>query len=147
LSDEKNHRIPIGMTKHARRLRRELTYPERLLWSKIRGGQFGSVKFRRQHVLGFYIADFYCPKFKLVIELDGHSHDTTADYDLLREQELEEQGFTVVRFRNDDVIRDIRGVLNAIGNANLALEDRARASPRGSNAHPHPNPLPARERE
>lgn len=117
MTSEKRHRVPPKMTARARHLRREATVPERLLWSRLRDGQVHGVRFRRQHVIGAYVVDFYCPSRDLVIELDGHSHDTTARADLQREECLKEQGCRIVRFRNDEVIESIDGVLEAISNA------------------------------
>lgn len=117
MPNEKRHRVPPRMTARARRLRREATYPERKLWSRLRGGQLEGVRFRRQHVIGPYVADFYCADALLIIELDRHSHDTTADTDLKREEYLERQGYRILRFGNDDVIREIEGVLEAICSA------------------------------
>ncbi len=117
MTNEKRHRVPPKMTERARDLRREATFPERLLWSRLRDGQLEGTRFRRQHVIGPYVADFYCAKHNLVIELDGHSHDTTAQADLRREEYLKEQGCRIVRFRNDEVIENIDGVLDAISNA------------------------------
>ncbi len=74
-------------------------------------------KFRRQHVIGPYVADFFCPEHKLVIELDGHSHDTTAAADLKRERYLQDQGLRVIRFGNAEVIRNVDGVLESIASA------------------------------
>ena len=105
------------MTARARTLRRDSTFPERKLWSRLRNGQLEGVRFRRQHVIGPYVADFYCADALLVIELDGRSHDTTADADLKREAYLERGGYRILRFRNDDVIRGIEGVLEAICSA------------------------------
>jgi very-short-patch-repair endonuclease len=105
------------MTQRARRLRRDATFPERLLWSRLRNQQVSGAKFRRQHVIGRYVADSLCPQHKLVIELDGHSHDMTAPADLKREGYLLDQGFRVIRFRNDEVVHNVGGVLEAIANA------------------------------
>ena len=122
------------MTARARTLRRDSTYPERKLWSRLRGGQLEGVRFRRQHVIGPYVADFYCADALLIIELDGHSHDTTADADLKREMYLERQGYRVIRFTNDHVIRGVEGVLEAISNAVEELRVRKPQPP------PRPSP-------
>lgn len=113
-SEKRRHRIPPRMTTRARSLRRAATFPERLLWSRLRDGQIGGIRFRRQHVIGPYVADFYCPSCKLVLEIDGHSHDGQARRDQARESYLRALGLTVVRFSNDDVIRNIGGILETI---------------------------------
>lgn len=124
MTNEKRHRVEPRMTARARMLRRDSTYPERRLWSRLRNGQLEGVRFRRQHVIGPYVADFYCATASLVIELDGHSHDTTADADLRRETYLERQGYRVIRFNNDSVIYGIDAVLEAISNAVEELRTR-----------------------
>src|SRR5262245_53495105 len=98
----------------ARRLRREMTIPERLLWGKLRGGRLSGLKFRRQYPIDPYIADFYCHEHRLVIELDGESHVGAASYDERRKAVLKTQGLRVVRFTNDDVIQELEAVLEAI---------------------------------
>jgi very-short-patch-repair endonuclease len=99
---------------NSRRLRREMTIPERLLWGKLRGGRVAGLKFRRQYPIDQYIADFYCHAHRLVIELDGDSHIGTAAYDGRREAHLAGQRIRVMRFSNEDVIRDLEAFLTAI---------------------------------
>jgi very-short-patch-repair endonuclease len=102
-------------------LRKELTPAERKLWSKIRNDQLG-VNFRRQHAIGTFIPDFVCIEKKLVIELDGSQHLEQEEYDKERTKYLESQGYKVIRFWNNDVIKNIDGVIltimNAMGNEN-----------------------------
>ncbi|HEY6530244.1 MAG TPA: endonuclease domain-containing protein [Cellvibrionaceae bacterium] len=88
---------------------------ERLLWAKIRGGQLG-VKFRRQHGIGPYSVDFYCPAAQLIIELDGESHywQGKQEYDQLRSEFIQAQGLKILRFTNLDITHNIEGVLNRI---------------------------------
>ncbi len=101
-------------TKHqAIRLRKESTLAERKLWSRIRNDQLG-VTFRRQHAVGNYIPDFSSPKAKLIIELDGSQHLEQVDYDVERTKYLESQGYKVIRFWNNDVMKDIESVIRAI---------------------------------
>ena len=120
---QKTHRVSPKMTDCARTLRRDSTFPERLLWSYLRDRQVSQTKFRRQEVVGPYVTDFLCEEHKLVVELDGHSHDTTAVKDSERELFLTAQGFRVIRFMNDDVLRDVRGVVQAIGDAINAIRE------------------------
>lgn len=94
-------------------LRKESTLAERKLWSRIRKDQLG-VTFRRQHAIGKYIPDFCSPKAKLIIELDGSQHLDQEAYDEERTQYLESQGYTVLRFWNNDVMKDIESVIRAI---------------------------------
>lgn len=98
-----------------RALKINMTEPEKLLWSHIRRDVLG-VRFRRQYGIGNYIADFYCPKLKLVIELDGSQHYTKEglEYDKIRENYMSEFGIKTIRFSNFDVMRNIEGVLELI---------------------------------
>ncbi len=99
----------------ARALRGSMTLPEILLWQRLRGGQTGS-RFRRQHPIGPYIADFYCSRLRLVIEVDGETHGrgTVPEYDRRRDGFLEENGYRIMRIAAVDVLRNIDGVMAAI---------------------------------
>jgi adenine-specific DNA-methyltransferase len=99
---------------HARVLRQDATIPERLLWSKLRGGRLRGIKFRRQHPMSEFILDFYCQDRRLVIELDGDSHIEQARYDTERTAALLREGVQVLRIGNDDVLRDLDAVLQMI---------------------------------
>jgi cyclase len=94
--------------KNAGNLRNSPTAAESLLWGYLSGNQLG-VKFRRQHPLGIYIADFYCHQCKLIIELDGsiHNRPDILENDIIRERNLLSEGFSVLRFRNDQVFSSI----------------------------------------
>ncbi len=89
----------------ARELRKRSTKTERKIWFWLRRGNLRGFKFRRQHPIGPYILDFYCPELKLCIELDGAMHTTTtgAIRDEIRTRQLEEAGITVLRLWNDYV--------------------------------------------
>jgi very-short-patch-repair endonuclease len=106
--------MPPEQLERARHLRRDATVPERLLWSRLRDGQLAGLKFRRQHTIGPFIADFYCHEFQLVIELDGDSHIGRARYDNSRTAYFHDAGIRLLRIANDDVIADIDEVLEAI---------------------------------
>ena len=97
-------------------LRNNSTFAEVILWLSLKHGQLDGRKFRRQESIGRYIADFYCPKEKLVVELDGQPHFTEEGkkYDAKRTKYLESLGLTVVRFENKEVLGNVRGVLNRI---------------------------------
>ncbi len=100
------------MRARARELRRNATGPERILWSLLRDRRLGGVKFRRQHSVGLYVVDFYCPSCQLVVELDGRSHDDRSGDDLRRQEYLESVvGLKVFRLGNEDVLRDPEGVV------------------------------------
>jgi very-short-patch-repair endonuclease len=111
----RKHRIPPEKTAQARSLRRDAPFPERILWRRLRAGQLDGRRFRRQHVVGPYIADFYCPDASLLIELDGLSHEGCDAYDADRTRFLEAQGFRVIRFSNDEVVRSVDDVVYRIG--------------------------------
>ncbi len=99
----------------ARALRRAPTPPEYRLWLLLRQRPDG-LKFRKQHPLGPYTLDFYCPAFKLVVEVDGESHgmgDNPAR-DRRRDSWLSEQGLRVLRFDSADVMKDVESVVTAI---------------------------------
>jgi len=97
-------------------LRKNLTPAEANLWKALKNSQLNNRKFIRQHSIEHYIADFYCPSEKLIIELDGQGHFTpeAAEYDGQRTKRLNELGFTIVRFENKLVFQDMPGVLDQI---------------------------------
>jgi very-short-patch-repair endonuclease len=101
-------------TKHrAIELRKESTLAEQKLWARIRNDQLG-VSFRRQHAIGNYIPDFYAPKAKLIIELDGSQHLDQHEYDEERTRYFESIGYKVIRFWNNDVMKNLDRVIRAI---------------------------------
>jgi very-short-patch-repair endonuclease len=100
----------------ARNLRTNMTDAEQLIWSKIRRKQICDVQFYRQKNIGHYIVDFYCPKGKLIVELDGGQHyeNKGMKKDQERDRYLQELGFTVMRFSDIDVLKNINGVMKRI---------------------------------
>ncbi len=132
------HRIPPRMTQRSRSLRRGSTYPERILWSVLRNKQLKGLQFRRQHAVGRYVVDFYCPGAKLVVEVDGESHTGRAQQDAKRSAYLEGRGLTVLRLANDDVMGDLEAVAKAI-------LDAAGVDTTAGKAPPSPAPPPERE--
>ncbi len=112
----KNQTIPNWQTRNTTRahsLRNQATPAERALWQHLERGQTGA-KFCRQMPIGPYYADFLCRELKLVIELDGHSHDVAPERDAVRDAWMVEQGLTVLRFKNADVFANAEGVVTAI---------------------------------
>src|SRR3972149_5613591 len=89
----------------AKELRREMTPAKKILWQELRGNKLG-VHFRRQQVIAGFIVDFYCHKVALVVEVDGDIHDLQQEEDARREKVLREMGLRVVRFGNEEVVRD-----------------------------------------
>jgi very-short-patch-repair endonuclease len=96
----------------ARGLRCRQTDAERKLWYYLRSRRFAEVKFRRQHPVGRYIADFACPEHRLVLELDGSQHGGAADR--VRGRQLAALGWRVLRFWDDDVLKETETVLKTI---------------------------------
>ena len=97
----------------ARKLRKNATEAERALWQRIRRRQLG-FKFRRQVPIRGYIADFYCAKARLIVEVDGLIHESRRDYDARRTTHLTRAGFTVIRFSNDQVMMEVERVAQSI---------------------------------
>jgi len=119
-------RDPI-YTARARELRQDANAAEKRMWSILRAKRMGGFKFRRQHALGSYIADFVCVPTRLVIELDGDTHDEDRRLlDAKRTTYIEKCGYKVIRFWNHEVLQTPDGVADAIAEA-LSL------SPSGSN--------------
>jgi len=100
----------------ARKLRSSMTDAELQLWSKIRRKQIGGCQFYRQKNIGNYIVDFYCPKGRLILEIDGGQHytDEGIKKDQARNQHLDKLGFTVLRFSDMEVLKNIDGVVEKI---------------------------------
>jgi very-short-patch-repair endonuclease len=103
-----------GIRIKARQLRRDQTDAEQRLWAKLRDRQLGGAKFRRQHPIGPFVADFCCPQRKLVVELDGGQHAEGVAADQKRSRFLKAQGYRVLRFWNHDVLGNTEAVLERI---------------------------------
>ncbi len=117
-------------TSFARRLRRDMTDAEHVLWHHLRNRMLMGCKFRRQCPIGHYIADFVCIEARLVVEVDGGQH-VGSQHDVSRTHCIESMGFQIVRFWNTDVLTDVEAVLSVI----YAMLDTQK--------DPHPNPSPA----
>jgi very-short-patch-repair endonuclease len=126
-----------GNIEPARRLRRNQTDVERLLWFRLRDRRLAGWKFKRQVPIDRFIVDLFCVDAKLVVELDGGQHERDRERDANRTRVLEAMGYLVLRFWNNDVTRNIDGVLEEI----LSTTNQHRSDP------PHPTPLPKGERE
>ena len=101
-------------------LRNNSTAAESTLWKALRCRQIDGLKFRRQHSIGAYIMDFYCPEIKLCIELDGNVHDDYLQHhsDIIRTKFINEQGITIFRFSNECVYHNPDQIIEAIRNFN-----------------------------
>lgn len=115
----------------ARTLRHTQTDGERKLWGFLRARRLGGYKFRRQHPIGPYVADFCCDEARLVIEIDGSQHGTQVEKDAKRTRYLESKEYRVIRFGADAVVRETEAVLETILNY--------------LQRNPHPRPLPKGE--
>jgi len=98
----------------ARQLRHSSTDVERRLWAKLRNSQLDGYKFRRQHPVGNYVVDFACEQVGLVVELDGGQHAEAASTDAHRTAYLNQRGFRVLRFWNNEVTGNLEAVLDVI---------------------------------
>ncbi|HEY1781191.1 MAG TPA: endonuclease domain-containing protein [Roseiarcus sp.] len=114
----------------ARALRRNATSAERRLWQVLRRKQVGGFRFRRQVILGGFVADFACLEARLVLEVDGATHgtDDQVTRDLMRTDALGAQGFAVLRFTNDDVYRNLDDVAETIARKLAELRPRVEDS-------------------
>ncbi|MBB6425420.1 very-short-patch-repair endonuclease [Sphingopyxis sp. JAI128] len=101
-------------------MRREMSPPEVLLWQRLRLRP-GGVKFRRQHPVGAYVADFYAAEGRLIVEVDGLAHDARVERDAVRDEWLMARGFQVVRVAAADVLKDVDGVVDGLVRTILAL--------------------------
>ena len=110
-----------GLLERAREMRKKATPVEALVWELFRDGRFLGLKFRRQHQIGGYVADFYCHEKHLVVELDGpvHQEGKRRSLDAKRDAYLKSQGMTVLRIKNERLLHETDAVLNEIANAVL----------------------------
>lgn len=103
-------------TRKRKKLRNNLPLAEVILWAKLKKGQLEGYKFRRQCSIGRYVVDFYCPRTKLAIEIDGPSHigEEAREYDKMRKEFIESANVKVIRFTNDQILKDANGVVSVI---------------------------------
>ena len=148
----KRHSLPPGTVGRARRLRRNATDAESRLWFALRD-KLPAARFRRQVAFGPYFADFTSHGAKLIIEVDGGQH--SAERDASRTAFLNGEGYRVMRFWNNDVLRNLEGVLQTIaaalpsplvgeGGAQRRMRGAERSSAPASGRHPSPQPSPTR---
>ncbi|MEM9775993.1 MAG: endonuclease domain-containing protein [Chloroflexota bacterium] len=105
------------LTQRARQLRKNQTLQEEILWKHLRNRRFHDAKFRRQMPIGRFIVDFASVEHKLIIELDGSHHANQKEYDEIRTAFLEAEGYRVIRFWNNQIMKEINGVLQVIEDA------------------------------
>ncbi|MDW8199779.1 MAG: endonuclease domain-containing protein [Cyanobacteriota bacterium SKYGB_h_bin112] len=126
----------------ARQLRKQSTPAEERLWQALRSRKLHGLRFRRQHPVGRFILDFFCPDYKLAIELDGSVHDEQVNYDAARSQELQTYGYHVIRFANQQVLTDLDTVLEVIYQTTLDLATEHQGEKVNSRPHPPQSPSP-----
>jgi very-short-patch-repair endonuclease len=103
------------LKKYAKELRKKSTISEVILWDELKNKKFYGYKFNRQKILlNKYIVDFYCPKIKLIIEIDGKTHENKYMYDKKREEEIKSKNYNIIRFRDIDINNNIEGVLDGL---------------------------------
>lgn len=110
-------------------MRSNMPIAELKLWAEIKGKQLEGVKFRRQHPISRYIVDFYAAQLKLVVEVDGDTHDEKKEYDARRTDFLKQKGYDVLRFTNEEIHQDLEGVLEIL---------REKCKKQKKDADPHP---------
>jgi len=98
----------------AKALRKQMTLTESILWNRLNNKKVLKVRFRRQHQINNFIADFYCHAVRLVVEVDGEIHNSRVENDEGRTAEMERFGIKVIRFRNDEVENNIEDVIQKI---------------------------------
>ena len=131
-----------NLKQYSRQLRENMTDAERKLWAKTRRKQIKEYQFYRQKAIGDYIVDFYCPRAKLIVEIDGSQHlvGETIQYDRIRDDYLSSIGLRVLRFTNTDVLTNIKGVIERI-------EDEIPLSPPFPKGETRASPFVKGERE
>jgi very-short-patch-repair endonuclease len=129
--------MPINLTQTAKELRRNATDAEQLLWKYFKAKQLEGLKFRRQEQIGRFIVDFVCYEKGVIVEADGGQHAQEKDKDEERTGWLNSQGFTVLRFWNNEILTNIEGVVEVIRTHCMG----------DSKVSPLPDPLPRGERE
>jgi len=121
---DKRYRIHPEIRRRARDLRKSATPAEEKMWAVLKNRGVGGFKFRRQHPIGYFIADFYCAEVNLVVEIDGSVHESQQEYDRMRTIWLEDRGYMVVRFQNDEVLSDIEQVREHLLKICVKLKDK-----------------------
>ena len=114
--DKLFHGANSKLFEFSKALRKNQTEAEEIMWQCLRNRKILNFKFRRQHPVHKFIADFYCPEAKLIIEIDGgiHNHHENQKYDQHRADELKAIGITIIRFTNEDVNNNLNEVINVI---------------------------------
>jgi very-short-patch-repair endonuclease len=112
----RGQRVSAKQLDGATELRREMTPAETILWKYLKGNRLNGLHFRRQQIVHGYFADFYCHQHELILEVDGGIHESQQEYDADREDYLIKLGFRIVRFTNEEIQKNLNGVLQKIVN-------------------------------
>lgn len=120
-----SRRTTVQRRNNAKRMRHEPTEAEKLFWWEVRDRRLDGHKFKRQYLVGGYIADFVCIEQKLIVELDGGQHAEATEHDEMRSAILQSLGFRVLRVWNAEIFTNMEGVIDAV----LAELARASVSP------------------
>ena len=110
----RGQRVSAKQLENAKRLRREMTPAEKILWKQLKANRLQGLHFRRQQIVHGYFPDFYCHQHELIVEVDGDIHDLQQEYDAEREEYLESLGFRIIRFTNEEITKNLKGVLQKI---------------------------------
>jgi len=110
----RGQRVSAKQLVGAKELRREMTPAEKILWKEVKANKLNGLHFRRQQIIHGYFADFYCHQHELIVEVDGGIHDLQKEYDAEREAYLRALGFRIIRFTNEEVTNNLKGVLQKI---------------------------------
>lgn len=127
----RGQRVSYEMHERAKKLRREMTPAEKNLWKHVKANKLNGLHFRRQQIVHGYFADFYCHQYELIVEVDGGIHELQQEYDKEREKYLNVLGLRIIRFTNEEIMGDLKGVLQKI-----VVECKG----------PNPQPLPSKGR-
>ncbi|MDW6021227.1 endonuclease domain-containing protein [Mesorhizobium sp. BAC0120] len=133
--------VPEKNRRNAKSMRRLMTDAELKLWNELRAHRLMGLGFRRQVPIAGYIVDFACPDKRIVVEVDGSQHGdaASAEYDEARTDRLKRDGWTILRFWNDDILRDIEGVCDHIVTvAGLTAKDAADQASQLEQQEAHP---------
>jgi very-short-patch-repair endonuclease len=110
----RGQRVFAKQLENAKELRREMTPAEKILWKEVKANKLNDLHFRRQQIVHGYFADFYCHQHELIVEVDGGIHERQQEYDADREEYLIALGLRIIRFTNDEITKDLKGVLQKI---------------------------------
>jgi len=125
-----NHKNSDGIVERSKGLRQTGSIVERILWKALRNDpDQKELKFRYQHPLSRYVVDFVCLPAKLVVEIDGFSHDSTVEKDVKRQRYIAGLGYQIIRFSNQDVVRCVQDVANTIRHEARQRWDQLRQTP------------------